>query len=64
MKLMANCSNLQGAFWPQDPGSGMGKISRSGSGMNIPDHISESLVTIFGFKILKFFAADPDPESF
>jgi hypothetical protein len=23
-------------------GSGMGKISRSGSGMNIPDHISES----------------------
>jgi hypothetical protein len=23
--------------------------------MNIPDHISESLETIFGFKILKFF---------
>jgi hypothetical protein len=28
----------------------MGKKSRSGSGMNIPDHISESLETIFGVK--------------
>jgi hypothetical protein len=29
--------------------------------MNIPDHISESLETIFfGLKILKFFDADPD----
>ncbi len=27
--------------------------------MNIPDHISESLETIFLFKILKFFDADP-----
>jgi hypothetical protein len=35
------------------PGSGMGKKSRSGSGMNILDHISsESLETIFGLKIL------------
>jgi hypothetical protein len=32
------------------PGSGMGKNSRSGSGMNIPDHISESLETFFGVK--------------
>jgi hypothetical protein len=32
-------------FDPLDPGSGMGKKSRSG--MNIPDHISESLETIF-----------------
>jgi hypothetical protein len=31
--------------------------------MNIQDHISESLETIFGFKILKFFDADPDPGS-
>jgi hypothetical protein len=30
------------------PGSGMGKKSRSRSGMNIPDHISESLETSFG----------------
>jgi hypothetical protein len=30
--------------------------------MNIPDHISESLETIFWLKILKFF--DADPESF
>ncbi len=47
--------------WIWDPGSGMGKKSRSGSGMNIPDHISESLETIFWLKILKFCDADPDP---
>jgi hypothetical protein len=41
------------------PGSGMGKKSGSGSGMNIPDHISEGLQTIFRVKILKFFVADP-----
>jgi hypothetical protein len=29
-----------------DPGSGMGKKSGSGSGMNNQDHISESLETI------------------
>jgi hypothetical protein len=42
----------------------MGKKSRSGSGsgMNIPDHISESLETIFGVKILEFFDADVDPD--
>jgi hypothetical protein len=37
----------------------MGKKSGSGSGMNKPDHISESLETIFWVKILKFFDADP-----
>jgi hypothetical protein len=31
----------------------------SGSGMNNPDHISQSLETIFWVKILKFFDADP-----
>jgi hypothetical protein len=36
----------------------MGKKSRSG--MNIQDHISESLETIFWVKILKFLDADPD----
>jgi hypothetical protein len=30
----------------------------SGSGMNNPDHISESLETIFWVKMLKFFYAD------
>jgi len=30
----------------------MGKKSRSGSGMNILDHLSESSETIFGLKIL------------
>jgi hypothetical protein len=51
-----------------DPGSGVlrplypvwVKKSRSGSRMNIPDHISESLETIFWVKMLKFFDADPD----
>jgi hypothetical protein len=42
------------------PGSGMGKKSRSGSGMNILDHISESLETIFWVNIHKFFDADAD----
>jgi hypothetical protein len=32
--------------------------------MNNPDHISESLETIFWVKILKFFDADPGPGSF
>jgi hypothetical protein len=43
--------------WVRDSDSG------SGFGMNIPDHNSESLETIFGLKILKFFAADADPGS-
>jgi hypothetical protein len=36
----------------------MGKKSRSGSGMNIPDHISDNLKTNF-LGILQFFDADP-----
>jgi hypothetical protein len=44
-----------------NPGSEMGKKSRYGSGMNIPDHISESAETIFWAKILKFLDADADP---
>jgi hypothetical protein len=43
----------------------MGKKSRSRSviqiGMNIPNHISESLEIIFWIKILEFFDVDPDP---
>jgi hypothetical protein len=45
----------------------MGKKSGSvsGSGMNNPDHISESLETIFWLKyILKFFDADPGWKKF
>jgi hypothetical protein len=30
--------------------------------MNIPDHISESLETIFWVKILKFFDVNADPD--
>jgi len=43
----------------QDPESEMGKKSGFGSGINNPDHISESLETIFCVKILKFFDVDP-----
>jgi hypothetical protein len=39
----------------------MGKKSKSGSGINIPDHISENSETNFWIKILKFLDADPDP---
>jgi hypothetical protein len=42
----------------------MGKKSGSGTGMNNPDHISESLETIFWVKILKFFSADPGWNKF
>jgi hypothetical protein len=41
-----------------DPGS------ISGSGMNHPDHISESVKTIFWVKIIKFFEADPEWKKF
>ncbi len=53
-------------FDPLTPGSmGWKKNPDPGSKMSIPDHISESLVTIFLVtKILKFFDADPDPGSF
>jgi hypothetical protein len=37
----------------------MEKKSGSGSGMNDPYHITESLGTIFWVKILKFFDTDP-----
>jgi hypothetical protein len=37
----------------------MRKFPDQGSGMNNPDHISESLETIFWVNILKFFDADP-----
>jgi hypothetical protein len=41
-------------FLPLDPG-----WKKSGSGMNIPDHISENLETIFWVKKHEFFDADP-----
>jgi hypothetical protein len=44
-------------FDPQIRDTGWVK-SRSGSGMALPNHISESLETIFGLKILKFFDAE------
>jgi hypothetical protein len=44
------------------PGSGMGKKPRSG--INIPNHISKSLETIFWVKIFKFLYAEADPGTF
>jgi hypothetical protein len=41
----------------------MGKKSRPGSGKKIPNHISESLETIFWEKVHKFFDADADAKS-
>ncbi len=46
-----------------DPGSSVFLASGSGTGMNNLVRISESLETIFGVKILKFFDADADPDS-
>jgi hypothetical protein len=40
-------SGIRCLFGPLDAGSGMGKKSGSGSGMENPDHISECLETIF-----------------
>jgi hypothetical protein len=37
---------------------------KSGSGKNNSDHISQSLETFFGNKILKFFDADPGWKKF
>jgi hypothetical protein len=42
-----------------DPGWVKNQDPGSESGMNNPDHISESLETIFWAKILEFFGADP-----
>ncbi len=44
-----------------DPDLGSGAFLTPGSGMNIPDHFSESLQTILGLKVLQFFDVDPDP---
>ncbi len=41
-----------------DPWIRDGKSPDPGSGINIPDHISESLVTPFWVKIIKFFVVD------
>ncbi len=47
----------------RDPGCKKNPDPDPGSEIGIPDHITESLKTIFGLKILKFFNADPDPGS-
>jgi hypothetical protein len=43
----------------EDPGSGAFLTPRSGSAMNNPDHISDSLKNNFWVEILKFFDVDP-----
>jgi hypothetical protein len=59
MPSVADPDPRSGAFLALHPGSGIGKTSGSGSGMNDPDHISESLKQFFLVKTLKFFDADP-----
>jgi hypothetical protein len=44
--------------WIRNPGWIKSQDPELGSGMNNPDHISESLQTIFWIKILKFFDVD------
>jgi hypothetical protein len=65
---LSSCSFLYGSvadpvpFWPLVLGYGMGK--KSGSGMNNPDHISESWETIFGLKYLNFLIRIRDGKKF
>jgi hypothetical protein len=49
--------------WIRDPGwkKPRARIRDLGSGMNIPYHIFEDLVSTFWVKVLLFFYADPDP---
>jgi hypothetical protein len=56
---VADPNPRSGAFLIQDRGWVKNQHPGSGSGMKNPDHISESLETIFWVKILKFFDADP-----
>jgi hypothetical protein len=57
-----------GSVADPNPGSGVfltspGLVKKQDPdpGMNIPDHISQSLETIFWVKVLTFFDLDPDP---
>ncbi len=47
-----------------DPDRGSGAFLTPGSGLNNPDHISESLKTISWVKMLNFFDADPGWKKF
>jgi hypothetical protein len=59
-----SCISEMSSVADPDLASGIGIKSRSESGMNILDHISERLETIIRVKILKFYAADADPGIF
>jgi hypothetical protein len=48
--------------WIRDPGWVKNQDPDPGSRMNIPNHISETLETVFWIKILKFFYADADAD--
>jgi hypothetical protein len=54
--LVEGLTNIQVISFVHCSGAGLQCFFYNpGSGMNISDHISESLVTIFGLIILKFF---------
>jgi hypothetical protein len=52
MVKLALASSVAEIFGPLNPGR-----KKPGSGMNIPDHISQN--NFLGLNILKFFDADP-----
>jgi hypothetical protein len=60
-------SGIRSALLAPESGISDGKNldSGPGSGINIPNHISKSLITILGLKIFKYFVAylHPDPDS-
>jgi hypothetical protein len=62
---MQCCGSGSGIRCLFDPLIRDGLKSGSGSGKNNPpDHVSESLETIFWNKMLKFFDADPGKKKF
>jgi hypothetical protein len=58
--ILQCCGSRSGIRCLFDPG--MGKKSGSGSAMNNPYYIFESLKPIFWVKILEFFDVDPGSE--
>jgi hypothetical protein len=68
MDSVADPDPGSGAYLTSVSGSGMGKNQDpdpgSGSGMNNPDHISESLETIFCVKTLRSGIQDPGWNKF
>jgi hypothetical protein len=59
---IADLNPGSGVFLALDPGSEIRDGKKSGSGMNIPDHFSESLGTVFRVKNTNSLIRIQDPE--